>query len=76
MLFETPNSAREPRAPNGSGKWRIEGDEIRIVYDIYQRTTSGQGRLLPLNHIVETVILKPEGGGLEAISGTLPEFGF
>jgi hypothetical protein len=61
---------------HGSGKWTLERNAIKIRYEIYQRGASKDGNLLPLEHTVETVILKPAGGQLKSISGTLPRFGF
>lgn len=60
----------------GLGRWRIFEDGIRVNYEIFARKSSETSELLPLQHIFETVILKPKNGRLEAVSGQLPEFGF
>jgi len=61
---------------SGEGKWRIDGDAIAVRYEQLIRGVDANGRLRALKHTIRDVRLVPEAGGLQVVSGELPQFGF
>lgn len=60
---------------NTAGRWRFEGDRLRLIFDWAARQDDGHGHLKPLKSWKTTAVLQWTGGGLKLVAGKLPEFG-